>query len=385
MLSWLAQPEPAAVCRFCHDASVETPETGILMAPCGCKGTLRWVHKACLGGWVCAPGNRKSTCDVCLRFYDVGPRGPFCLPVGLIPDALFALAYSLMACVLLLLGTICSCDRSNILARALPLHFVIPTAIMVGLILAAFDWVAGRRHGGSSSLRCGLRMAVALIITLAAMLRVLGRDLWTTAGGLRGIWDANVAACGVKWVSFLLSLILMSLVFLPYCLIKGEKVHQATREVLLRLRHRRASAAAAAGSLFYVREGAYYVLISMWSLAHLLFYGVLWVRFGTSLIPSPIAIALLWPCVRGNGSAAVSLALSMMGLWEPMGKNEVLTNVVSFFVSLSSWITCWIILRLCVIDRVHFLFVEHLRPGAYGSYFNKGNAEERDSLVVTRV
>jgi len=84
-------------------------------------------------------------------------------------------------------------------------------------------------------------------------------------------------------------------------------------------------------------------------------------------------------------SAAVSLALSMMGLWEPMGKNEVLTNVVSFFVSLSSWITCWIILRLCVIDRVHFLFVEHLRPGAYGSYFNKGNAEERDSLVVTRV
>ena len=41
VLSWLAQPEPAAVCRFCHSCD-ETPDTGMFLAPCRCRGTLTW-------------------------------------------------------------------------------------------------------------------------------------------------------------------------------------------------------------------------------------------------------------------------------------------------------------------------------------------------------
>ncbi|CEL99725.1 unnamed protein product [Vitrella brassicaformis CCMP3155] len=210
------------------------------------------------------------------------------------------------------------------------------------------------------------------------------------------------------------SLLLMSLVFLPYCLIKGEKVHQATREVLLRWRHRRGSdaggAAAAGGAIvgvvsLYVREGAYYVLISMWSLAHLLFYGVLWVRFGPSLIPPPIAIALLvavcaWKrrgmdqLVERNWMyivqpvvslflitlgvsysmelEAVSLILSMMGTLESVEKSEILRRVINFFLALLSWA-----IAICAMHGLERL-LEHLQPGAYGSYFNKGDTEKKD-------
>ncbi|CEL99829.1 unnamed protein product [Vitrella brassicaformis CCMP3155] len=245
---------------------------------------------------------RMATAEQRISLYDVGPRGPFCLPVGLIPDALFALAYSLLACLPLLLGTICSCDRSNILARALPLHFVIPTAIVIGLTLAAFDWLAGRLHGGSSSLRCRLRMAIALIATAAGALRVLGSHSWTEVDD---ILAAHLATCDdgafslAKVGLFYCPLFVASHVFLLYCLIKGAKVHQATREALLRLRHRRGSDAAAAGGSIvameslYVREGAYYILIAIWSLTHIVFWEVILGKIGPSLIPPHFVVALL--------------------------------------------------------------------------------------------
>mmetsp|Transcript_6752 Transcript_6752/g.19650 ORF Transcript_6752/g.19650 Transcript_6752/m.19650 type:complete len:485 (+) Transcript_6752:138-1592(+) len=304
VLSWLAQPEPAAVCRFCHSCD-ETPETGIFLAPCGCRGTLRWVHKACLGGWVCAPGRRKALCDVCRTRYDVGPRGPFRLPVGLIPDAILSVSYSLLGCLPLLVGVLFGLDDTNILARGFPLHRVISTAILVGLTLGAFDWLAGRQHGGSASLRCGVRMAIAFIATVAgAPLAVFGTEMWAAGGGLRA-WLMLEAVCDKpRWflsasVLYYFYLFCISATFLPYCLLNGRRVHQATREALLRLRHRRGSDAAAAGGSIvameslYVREGAYYILIAIWSLTHIVFWEVILGKIGPSLIPPHFVVALL--------------------------------------------------------------------------------------------
>ncbi|CEM13143.1 unnamed protein product [Vitrella brassicaformis CCMP3155] len=314
MLSLLAQPEPGAVCRFCLSPD-ETVESGILIAPCGCKGSVRWVHVTCFDSWRKRDGGVKSTCGVCLERYDImpydiGPHGSSNLPVGLIPDALFSLAYSLLACLPLLMTILHSCDRSNILTRALRLCHVIPMATVVGLTLSALDWVAGRQHAGSSSLRCGLRMAIAFIVAAAGAARML---IWTfAAGGLGGVWAAHVAGCAEKRslaTAFFCycPLIFVSLAFLPYCLVRGEKVHQATREALLRLRHRHTAATAGGGcregvgslfvclfsaALFYLREGAYYVLIAMWSLAHIVFWELIVSRFLPAYLTAAAVVAV---------------------------------------------------------------------------------------------
>ncbi|CEL99828.1 unnamed protein product [Vitrella brassicaformis CCMP3155] len=206
------------------------------------------------------------------RGYHLGPLGPFCLPVGLIPDALFSLAYSLMACLPVAMAILHSCDRSNMLARALPVCHLVPIVIIVGLTLAAFDWLGGQQHGGSGSLRCGLRMAIALIVVAAGTPRVLGKDFCTFAAGGFRVLGAHLAVCDNgarpfrRVVAACLVLLILSLALLPYGLLKGDKVHQATREALLQLQHRRA---ADPGGLLigmvslYIREGSYYLMIAV--------------------------------------------------------------------------------------------------------------------------
>jgi len=412
VLSWLAQPEPAAVCRFCHSCD-ETPETGIFLAPCGCRGTLRWVHKACLGGWVCAPGRRKALCDVCRTRYDVGPRGPFRLPVGLIPDAILSVSYSLLGCLPLLVGVLFGLDDTNILARGFPLHRVISTAILVGLTLGAFDWLAGRQHGGSASLRCGVRMAIAFIATVAgAPLAVFGTDMWAAGGGIRA-WVMRDAVCDkTRWflgvsVLYYVYLFFASAICLPYCLLNGRRVHQATREALLRLRHQHA---ADPGGLFmgvvslYLREGAYYVLIATWSLLHLGVSAELWSRF----IPTYVVVALLvvgcvWKrqamgqssgltewctslaaghslivAVNAMGILTVHLfpkALSAMGL-ECMWLKVAVGAVLAGCYGISTYKA-----QHVMISAPSYRPFAYLLPGAYDGYFESQSAEQRATDV----
>ena len=193
------------------------------------------------------------------RSYDVGPRGPFRLPIGIIPDTLFSIAYSLLACLPLLVGVLFSCDDTNMLARGFPLHRIIPTAILVGLILGAFDWLAGRQHGGSASLRSGVRMAVAFTATLAGATPLFGNDMWSAGGGIRAWGYAmlhrhNTAVCNkTTWFlsmsfTYYVYLFWTFLDCLPYCLLHGERVHQATREALLQLRHHHAASGGGGGA-----------------------------------------------------------------------------------------------------------------------------------------
>jgi hypothetical protein len=38
-------PDMAPVCRICLDAE------GALIQPCGCQGSMKWVHAECLAQW----------------------------------------------------------------------------------------------------------------------------------------------------------------------------------------------------------------------------------------------------------------------------------------------------------------------------------------------
>ncbi|CEM13141.1 unnamed protein product [Vitrella brassicaformis CCMP3155] len=346
-MNWLLQTEPGAVCRVCHSCDA-TVESGILIAPCGCKGTLRWVHTSCLGNWRKPAGGTarlKPTCDVCLKDYDAGPRGPFCLPVGLIPDALFALAYSLLACLPPLLAIMHSCDRSNILTRALRLYRMIPLVIVVGLTVSAFDWLAGRQHADGSSLRCGLRMAIGLIVTAAGALRMMGSDIWTfEAGGFRSC--DNGARSFRRALGDCFVLLMVSLALLPYSLLKGDKVHQATREALLRFRQRHAidSDGLFMGMVsLYMREGSYYLMIAVWSLTPLVICARLWSRNSLPFIPLYLIVALLgaisvWKrraidqLMEEGGLYSSSLAFCIVGV-----VLSVILRMASFAMRRSWW------------------------------------------------
>ncbi|XP_049829179.1 E3 ubiquitin-protein ligase MARCHF3-like [Schistocerca gregaria] len=62
----------AWICRICHG------DEGWLVAPCSCRGTVAWVHRACLERWLSEAG--RDSCELCgRRFHTVRvPRhGPW--------------------------------------------------------------------------------------------------------------------------------------------------------------------------------------------------------------------------------------------------------------------------------------------------------------------
>ena len=90
------------LCRFCFEAD------GELIEPCGCQGTARFVHLACLRRWqhavvLSAPNNphaadadaerRHLRCGVCLRDFNIAPPSRLELVSALVgPDVASALA-----------------------------------------------------------------------------------------------------------------------------------------------------------------------------------------------------------------------------------------------------------------------------------------------------
>lgn len=46
-----AEPPPEPACRVCYDGADDT-YGGELLAPCQCKGTMRYVHQYCLWEWL---------------------------------------------------------------------------------------------------------------------------------------------------------------------------------------------------------------------------------------------------------------------------------------------------------------------------------------------
>lgn len=81
-------PDEDSVCRFCWQGS-DDGEGGELLAPCRCSGSVKYVHRRCLGAWQRTQRSqgalRKSyRCDICRGRYRVrrapfsGHKLPFC-------------------------------------------------------------------------------------------------------------------------------------------------------------------------------------------------------------------------------------------------------------------------------------------------------------------
>jgi len=87
----LEEEEEEFVCRFCWQPEDED-RGGELLAPCRCSGSVKYVHRRCLGAWQRTQRSqgalRKSyRCDICKERYRV-TRAPFSgaqLPFGRLP------------------------------------------------------------------------------------------------------------------------------------------------------------------------------------------------------------------------------------------------------------------------------------------------------------
>lgn len=49
-------------CKICWE------QEGVLVAPCACTGTMKFVHLSCLMEWLRVKGNN-SSCDICVTNY----------------------------------------------------------------------------------------------------------------------------------------------------------------------------------------------------------------------------------------------------------------------------------------------------------------------------
>jgi hypothetical protein len=61
------EEEEEPLCRICMDGVSAEKELGSLISPCLCRGSMRWVHRACLDQWRHASANSRSVheCDNC--------------------------------------------------------------------------------------------------------------------------------------------------------------------------------------------------------------------------------------------------------------------------------------------------------------------------------
>jgi len=63
-------PEPLLakqICRICHETG-DSEEAGLLISPCLCDGSMRWVHQHCLDQWRVQKISftvRESACELC--------------------------------------------------------------------------------------------------------------------------------------------------------------------------------------------------------------------------------------------------------------------------------------------------------------------------------
>ena len=60
------EQDHANICRICHD------NTGTMIAPCLCDGTLKFVHQDCLQKWL--KHSRKLHCTICQFKYEMGQQ-----------------------------------------------------------------------------------------------------------------------------------------------------------------------------------------------------------------------------------------------------------------------------------------------------------------------
>ncbi|CEL99787.1 unnamed protein product [Vitrella brassicaformis CCMP3155] len=257
-------------------------------------------------------------------------------------------------------------------------------------------------------------MAIAFISTVAgAPLAVFGTEMWAAGGGLRA-WLMLEAVCDKpRWflsasVLYYFYLFCISATFLPYCLLNGRRVHQATREALLRLRHQHAASGGGGGFpagyvSLYLRDGAYYVLIATWSLLHLGVSAELWSRFISTYV---VATLLVAGCVRkrhamGQPSAPTEWCRSLAPLLVGVAANAMCNLTMYLFAKAFSamGVECmWLKVAVSVVlvgcygistyKAQHVMIsapsyrpFAYLLPGAYDGYFESQSAEQRATDV----
>lgn len=83
--------QETVVCRFCH--SEEASEAS-LITPCGCKGSMRYVHPECLSNWRKTSGKARDQCTLCGKNYVYSPWDIACCS-SYITKALFVVVMSM--------------------------------------------------------------------------------------------------------------------------------------------------------------------------------------------------------------------------------------------------------------------------------------------------
>ena len=58
-------------CRICYDLD----NTGNMINPCKCTGTIKWVHEKCLEKWINV--SKKETCNTCKYKYKINKLSNF--------------------------------------------------------------------------------------------------------------------------------------------------------------------------------------------------------------------------------------------------------------------------------------------------------------------
>lgn len=56
-----------ATCRICFEGDIVKN----LCSPCACDGSMKYVHKECLGKWLSTSHSNKNTCETCAKEYNI--------------------------------------------------------------------------------------------------------------------------------------------------------------------------------------------------------------------------------------------------------------------------------------------------------------------------
>ena len=75
------EAEGVPECRICRCTAQETGEE--LYTPCGCKGSLKWVHPSCLEQWrqACPTAASRLRCDMCRADFVLEQQWPGCVEI----------------------------------------------------------------------------------------------------------------------------------------------------------------------------------------------------------------------------------------------------------------------------------------------------------------
>lgn len=164
-------PAEPATCRICMEPGEN------MMSPCRCKGTIRYVHRACIQEWVRKNHLRCTACDTPYPTTRDGPRMRALSVAHLVADAVIAAAMSYAMPWLVRLVEPWSVWAVAVIVAVVPL--LIPVALFILL------WEERSHISRVWTLTINLRFPVILSVWYAVSAWVFFDDIAATT---RLVW-----------------------------------------------------------------------------------------------------------------------------------------------------------------------------------------------------